>query len=199
MIQLKGMRKASSLIIVFALAIGSVFGQASNTKSGEKERFTANNKSGECSIKGTSTLHDWESTIEDFSISATKDGDLIAADFTVVVGSIKSGHNGMDKNTYKALREDQHPKITFSASNLKISGEGLIKGQGDLTIAGQTKRIPVVFSMASWLEDTMTIVGEITINMTDYGVDPPVALLGTIKTGEEIVFAVNTTLNKVNN
>lgn len=154
--------------------------------------------SGESSIAGTSTLHDWESRIEDFSIRAERMGDLIDADFTVVVNSIKSGRPGMDPNTYKALKQSEHPNIRFKAKGLQITNNSLIKGFGDLTIAGQTKRIPVAFDMASWAEDSMTITGEIKILMTDYGVDPPVALFGTVKTGDEVTFKINTTLTKAN-
>ncbi|NND94634.1 MAG: YceI family protein [Flavobacteriales bacterium] len=188
----------SVLVLLFAFTLVS-YGQASNPDADIKEEYECKNMAGECSIKGTSTLHDWESKIEDFSINAVRDGDLIDADFKVRVKSIKSGHSGMDKNTYKALYEDQYPEIRFTADQLQIEANRFIRGHGDLTIAGTTRKIPVEFSMTSWIEDTMTIDGEITINMTDYGIKPPVALFGTVKTGEEIVFVINTTLNKVNN
>lgn len=34
--------------------------------------------------------------------------------------------------------------------------------------------------------EKVAFMGEIKINMTEFNVDPPTALLGTIKTGEEI-------------
>jgi polyisoprenoid-binding protein YceI len=170
-------------------------GQGMKAVEGGVETYVCD-KSGECSIAGTSTLHDWESRIEDFAINAHRSGDLIDADFTVVVKSIKSGRPGMDPNTYKALKESEHPTIRFKAKGLKISNNSLITGFGDLTVAGQTKRIPVEFKMASWVENTMTITGEIKILMTDYGVEPPVALFGTVKTGDEVTFKVNTTLDR---
>lgn len=193
------MKNLLSIAIVLSTSVFASYGQASNPDVALREEYECNNMSGECSIKGTSTLHDWESVIEDFSINAVRDGNFIDADFKVRVKSIKSGHSGMDKNTYKALYEDQFPEIRFTADQLKIESGNFITGQGDLTIAGTTRNISVEFSMASWIEDTMTINGEITINMTDYGIKPPVALFGTVKTGEEIVFVINTTLDKVNN
>ncbi len=193
------MTKYFSLLIFLLLTSSYSFAQGTSVEIDSKKQFKCDSSAGECSIQGTSTLHDWESEIEDFTINAVRDGDSIDADFKVIVKSIKSGHSGMDKNTYRALKEEDFPDIRFSGKNLNIKENSVISGYGNLTIAGETKRIPVSFSLASWIEDTMTITGEITINMRDYGVEPPVALLGTVKTGEEIVFVINTTLNRVKN
>ena len=193
------MTKYYSLLILFFLTSSFSFAQGALGELETKQQFKSDSRAGESSIQGTSTIHDWESVIEDFTINAVREGDLIDAEFTVIVESIKSGHSGMDKNTYRALKEEKFPAIYFSATDLKIKENKIITGYGNLTIAGQTKRIPVSFTMASWLEDTLTITGEITINMRDYGVEPPVALLGTVKTGEEIVFVINTTLSRVIN
>ena len=37
----------------------------------------------------------------------------------------------------------------------------------------------------------MSIVGEKSIKMTSYGVEPPTALLGTIKTGDDLTIKFN--------
>jgi len=186
-----------SILVVFAAMYGQ--SQAPDVRLEERQEFKCDAKAGECSIKGTSTLHDWESDVEEFSIVALRDGDMISAEFNVVVKSIKSGHSGMDKNTYNALNSDAYPEITFTAKDLKIDENKAIVGTGNLSIAGQTKSIPVRFDMACWVEETMTISGEIEIKMTEYGVDPPVALFGTVKTGDDIVFVINTTLQRVKN
>jgi len=190
------MKNSISTLMALLFSI-SALSQIPDSANSASKQFKCDASAGECSIQGTSTLHDWESEVENFTINAVRVGDQIEAQFKVVVESIKSGHSGMDRNTYKALKMDQYPDITFSASDLQIEEELLIKGFGNLTIAGVTKRIPVSFSMTTWLENTMTITGKITINMRDYGVEPPVALLGTVKTGEEIVFVINTTLNQI--
>ena len=56
-------------------------------------------------VSGTSSLHDWESTVEDFEHTATVtvEGNTLIKmnqlEFTVPVKSIKSGKGGMDKKT----------------------------------------------------------------------------------------------------
>ena len=104
--------------------------------------------------------------------------------FAADVKSIKSGQSGMDKNIYKALKSDDFPKIEFKSENLKIEGNE-ITGKGTLTIAGQSKEINVNLELIK--KDPRNIVsGTIALKMTEYGIKPPTAVFGTIKTGDEI-------------
>ena len=145
--------------------------------------------SSEMSVKGTSTLHDWESTVDVFEASAQVDGNSLKnVAFKAQVESIKSGKSGMDKNTYKALMSDKYPEILFSADDLKMSGSE-ITGTGRLTIASTTQSIPVNLSFETWAEGTYTIFGNIDLKMTDYGIDPPRAMMGTVRTGDDITIS----------
>lgn len=200
------MKKIIACFALIAFAACNVYSQAKMNNanaeisiSTDAEQYVSDNSSTELSIAGTSTLHDWESKVKEFVIKATRNGNSISANLVVQVNSIKSGKPGMDNNTYKALKESDYPTITFMAADLLIANGQTISGKGDLTIAGKTRRIPVTFSMASWLEGTITIVGEIKITMTDYGVTPPIALFGTVKTGDDIIFKINTTLKQITN
>ena len=148
--------------------------------------FQSDGNSSKMSILGTSTLHDWESVVENFTVTASiKDGNLVDVKLDVVVKSIKSGKGGMDKNTYKAMKEDQFPKIKFSAKELSVS-ETKLTGTGQLTIAGKTKSIPVNFSFEKWNNDTFQVSGQIDLVMSEYGIDPPTAMMGAIKTGDKV-------------
>ena len=158
--------------------------------------FKSDASSSKMSILGTSTLHDWESVVEDFTVTATVgDNKVSNVNLNVVVKSIKSGKNGMDKNTYNAMNADQFPNIKFSANELMISGTNL-KGTGQLTIAGNTKSIPVNFSFEKWNEDTFQVIGKVDIIMSEYGVDPPTAMLGTIKTGDKVTIKFEIPMTK---
>ncbi|MBI2729884.1 MAG: YceI family protein [Sphingobacteriales bacterium] len=44
--------------------------------------------------------------------------------FTRNVESLKSEHNAMDKNTYKAMKMDKYPNITFTASSVTVKQAG---------------------------------------------------------------------------
>jgi polyisoprenoid-binding protein YceI len=57
---------------------------------------------------------------------------------------------------------------------------------GNLTIAGVTK--PVKFKSEYQVKGSdVHFTGSYSFKMTDFGIDPPTAVMGTIKTGDEIV------------
>ena len=106
--------------------------------------YTVDAKNSSVSISGTSTLHDWESTIESYAGSATSDQEFLKnVSFTVTVKSIKSGKSGMDKNTYETLKADEYPRISFDASQLQVSGTSISAvREGSLTHTGERNSPP---------------------------------------------------------
>jgi len=137
-------------------------------------------------ITGTSTVHDWEIDVTSFSAKAVLKGESIEkVEFSAEVESLKSGTSSMDNNTYKALNADKYPTIKFRGKNM-TGNNGKINIKGDLTISGVTKPVAFKATQERWAEQSMTFKGTYTFNMSDFGVDPPRALLGTIRTGDEI-------------
>jgi len=159
-------------------------------------------------IHGTSNLHDWDETVGivtgDGIVNWNSDGsfDLEAVNIKMDVHSIKSTEgNMMNNNTYKALKADSNPEITFVlTSPVKSIAAGAghsITVKINLTIAGVTKGVDMPVTAIAQKNGSVTFEGSETIKMTDFGVKPPVALLGTLKTGDAItihfktVFATN--------
>lgn len=138
-------------------------------------------------IQGTSTLHDWESTVEEYSVS----GNITEAgpsqiEVVIAVGSIKSGRSSvMDSKTYDALRLEDHPQIRFQTDQLPMAGNQM-RGSGQLTIAGVTRQVTVTGTLTQQSDGTWLAKGKVPLRMTDFGVDPPTAMLGTLKTGDDI-------------
>lgn len=158
---------------------------------------------GELMVTGTSTLHDWEITADQISGTLVLDtsGELpVIKDltFSVLAESLKSGKESMDNNTYKALKTDDHKNITFRMRRFgkiepMVAPEDRYRASvaGDLTVAGQTRQIELNFTLT--LENGQArIKGTEPMKMTDYKIDPPRALLGTIKTGDAIEIEFNT-------
>ncbi|UAM98651.1 YceI family protein [Polaribacter litorisediminis] len=151
-------------------------------------------------INGTSTLHDWESIVEktvaQLATNELNNQKIETLNVSVEVISIKSGKNLMDKLTYKALKYEDHPNITFIFKKGEIINEGAkhidIKLIGDLTIAGVTKSVAVETKINK-SGKPIILKGSHKLKMTDFGIEPPKALLGTIKTGNEITIAFNLT------
>ncbi|HTA26291.1 MAG TPA: YceI family protein, partial [Bacteroidia bacterium] len=74
-----------------------------------------------------------------------------------------------------------------------------ISAKGTLTIAGVTKPIDMLIKVSAPNQGYLTFEGSQTIKMTDYGITPPTALLGTMKTGNEITINFKTVFTITSN
>jgi polyisoprenoid-binding protein YceI len=137
------MKKAViTMILVFAVSVVIHAQVAYNTSSAKIE------------ITGTSTLHDWSMASEKAYCNASFKFDganlinLSSLSFVISVQSLKSDHNGMDKNAYKALRAEKYPLISFNSSYANIHSNSpnsyVISANGKLTISGVTKDVWLV-------------------------------------------------------
>lgn len=155
------------------------------------------------SIKGTSNLHDWESVAKEARAngSVTVDAGTLKAipslTVEVPVKSIKSPKGSvMDNKTYDALKAKSFPNITFKlekVTNLTKKADTYdINATGALTIAGVTNKIEMYVKGKVAADGSVTFSGSKKLKMTDYKIDPPTALFGTMTTGNdiEIVFQV---------
>ncbi len=142
-------------------------------------------------VSGTSSLHDWESTVEDFEHTATVtvEGNTLIKmnqlEFTVPVKSIKSGKGGMDKKTYEALRETDYPTISYNLISAIPQSGNTVTSTGELIIAGKKRKVSMDVNYEIY-SNIIVFRGELTIKMSDYEISPPTALMGTIKTGDEV-------------
>lgn len=166
--------------------------------------------SGKNMVKGTSSLHDWQCVVEKQSGSAVinTSGTLSIPSLTVTMDassmkSVKADGKyydaSMDKNMYKALNTAKYPNIVYtltSISNVKTTGNtSTFNATGNLTVAGKTNRVtfPVKAVVAG---NNVTFTGTTKFKMTSFDIKPPTALLGTIKTGDDVTIVFNTTFSK---
>jgi len=158
-------------------------------------------------IHGTSTLHDWTSNVNEVKGTATieyANKELKAikdVDITVAVKSIDSGKGSvMDNNTYNALMAEKYPNIEYTLTKVNaITKENSIykvSTTGKLTIAGTTKAIDMDVQATVLPDGKLQFEGSKKIDMTTFDVEPPTALLGTIKTGKEVEISFKTTLSQ---
>jgi polyisoprenoid-binding protein YceI len=151
-------------------------------------------------VDGDSSLHPWFAESSSLTASLTVDAEAatpaavaaaVAAGkpatmtVTIPVASLKSEHSGLDKNLRKALSADKYPDIVYSLERYEAKGPRLDAG-GKLTIAGMSK--PAVLVATATVSGSAYVVdGQQTLLMTDYGVKPPVMMMGAIKTANKIV------------
>lgn len=147
------------------------------------------------SISGTSNLHEWHEVAKDFTIEiglSAEDAVTPVIDkvsLSCRTSSIVSDNSIMTNKTHEALGVDRHPVITFSSaqqSSLVVrNGEFSSTISGELTIKGVRKQvaIPVKGSLTG---NKLNVTGSKTIKMSDFDVKAPVALMGTLKTGDDV-------------
>ena len=158
------------------------------------------------SLEGQSTLHAYSSTATKVEATAELDGTFAAdaADaraavaggalkslrVAVPVAALKSGESGLDKNLQKALKQDTAPVIRFTLVDYKAEeakdGSLLVKAHGRLSIAGVEKDT-VVEAACRFSPGGVEVTGAKDVLMSDYGIKPPVLMLGAIKTADKVV------------
>lgn len=144
-------------------------------------------------ITGTSTLHDWE-MISDNGVLTANVGVTAIKDvvFKIPVKSLKSGKAAMDENAFKAMNADKHKEIVFKALTIDtLSGNTEVNGS--MTVNGVTKPITVPVKVYN-TKTGFTLTGYVLMKMTDFKVEPPVYMFGTIKTGDDIRVQFNVNL-----
>lgn len=157
--------------------------------------------SSQMTISGTSSLHDWESIVEEIHGTATlvlvdsKVEDIKDLVVTIPARGIKSGHTIMDDKTYRALMDGEYPNIVFRGTGIEETSDNSLLVSGILSVAGVEKEveIPVVYELN---EQKLIVSGSLDLKMTDFNIEPPTALFGTLKTGDEITISFNSELRE---
>lgn len=151
----------------------------------------------ELKVEGTSTIHDWHMSTSEASgkaeliVNGVQVESINSLEVSFVAKTLKSGKGGMDKNAYKALDTKKHESISFQFSALEQTSADSLIATGKLTISGVTN--DVTMTVAYKVEEGgVRFMGKLPIKFTDFKIDPPTAVFGTIKTGDELDLSFNT-------
>lgn len=149
-------------------------------------------------ITGTSNLHDWEMNLKkmEASFQASSEQSLIKSiqgvNFKCRSTDLLSESSIMNDKAHDALKAKPYPEISFSNTIVEKwtiqndKGKGLITG--DLRLAGKTRRISIPFE-GSITNNSLQVNGTCKLLMSDFGISPPSAMLGALKTGNEVTIA----------
>jgi polyisoprenoid-binding protein YceI len=185
------MRGAIVFLLSFLLSVGLM-----------AQQYTLS--SFEMTISGTSTLHDWTSVVNDVQAEAVLVWNenrlerIPSLEVKARSESIISGKGSiMDNKTWTALKKDAFPHIVFELKKATISAElpYNISAFGNLSIAGVTRAVQLRVQGEPVEHGRIRFTGQYDLLMTDFGIDPPTALMGSLQTGDaitvnfEVVFA----------
>ena len=158
-----------------------------------QEVYKLQPKNSKLVVEGTSTVHDWEVESTEFNaetrlqVNQNNVSQVSQVLFTTPAESLKSGKRMMDSKIQEALKTKKHPEIKFSLKESEaINGEkAMITGL--LTIAGETKEVDVTVNFDAKNPQNLGVTGQVPLKMSDFNIEQPTAMMGTIKTGDEVV------------
>jgi polyisoprenoid-binding protein YceI len=183
-------------LAVIGLILTYPLGQLRAQDSGRTIDFSARSQ---ISVEGTSTVHDWSCEVESFSGQVTMDrsaddplDNVTGTSLTIPVAEMECGRNTMNRKLREAFKADDHPDLSFTAEKITVKNDesgapSTLSVPGNLTMAGVTRSIEVSARGEQTSDGHLKFTGQHELNMTTYDMDPPTAMFGTIRTGEDVV------------
>ena len=146
----------------------------------------------EFTVSGTSTVRGWTCSVR--GTAQVRSGSSTAAPgfgtgvqsatLTVPVGDFECPDETMTEHLLEAMKPAEFAAITFRLESYEASSDGA-EASGTLTIQDVTK--PVSFPISLTPSGAgVEIAGELGLDMTEYGVEPPVVLLGLLRVRPQI-------------
>jgi polyisoprenoid-binding protein YceI len=203
-------RRTSLTALGCALAIG-LYAAAPTTATGQEAAPSPLRlMSSRVSLAGTSNIHAYTASstaarVVRFKVSSgvfgehvweeiLKPGALEAFEISIPAATLSSPKEGLDKNMHKALKVTEHPDITFRLSRLEgADASGAMRGVGILKIVGVEREV-VLTLKTQRTDGNLTVTGEVPLLMTDFGITPPKAMLGMLKTDPKVTITFETVL-----
>jgi hypothetical protein len=151
-------------------------------------------------LEGDSNLHEWKCEATQFLPELRVERPAPGAPPTSVdralldvpVGKIECGNGKMNDNLRKALKAAQFPSISFVVTGAEffdtgVKGELELLAKGNLYVAGNGQNLQFQVSGTDTGDGALLVRGQLTIKMTDFGIQPPTAMMGLLKTKNEVV------------
>jgi polyisoprenoid-binding protein YceI len=192
----------SAMALTMWAAAGAAFAGGQTPLAIDSARIT---------ISGTSNIHAYTASTTtvrvtraqvagvpegpDFWANVLKPGCLEAFEVAIPAATLTSPREGVDKNMHDALQVKGHPDIVFRLLRLEPRSEaaGALRGVGVLQIAGVDREVNLDITTERQ-NSTLTVRGRVQFLMTDFGIKPPTAMLGMLKTDPKVTVTFETVL-----
>jgi polyisoprenoid-binding protein YceI len=141
-------------------------------------------------VEGTSTVRGFRCESTQVTGTADAAGTELSqvgqarGEITIPVQTLDCGNRTMDGHMRNALKAAQNPSIRFRATSVRVTptspAQGTVAMTGPLTIAGQTREVSIN-GTATREGSALRVRGSERITMTDFGVQPPRLMAGTMR------------------
>lgn len=144
-------------------------------------------------VSGTSTVRGWTCeakgvvTVTPGKTSSPVPGfasGVESATVTVPLKAFKCPNDEMTQHLNEAMKSDKFPEIVFRLEKYEAGG-GQTQATGTMTILGASQQVifPATLKASG---KGVEIAGNTRLDMTKFGVEPPVVMLGLLKVGPQI-------------
>ena len=194
--------RAVTFVLACALAATAPFatGIAANNRNAEALTFTA----ARVTLEGTSNIHGFTATttaihVKELSVANAGEGEALdqvlrpgaleRLEIVIPTTTLSSPRDGVDKNMHKALKAQDYPEIRFRLKGLEVAGDAY-RVTGLLSIAGVEKDVTLAVR-AERKGATLAVTGTTDLLMTDFGITPPKAMLGMLRTNAKVQIRID--------
>jgi YceI-like domain len=167
--------------------------------------------SAKVTVSGTSTVLDWSATTnraltrnvkvtrdlpggDFFWVGVIQPGAVESFQVVVPVAALHSDRDNFTADMHAALKADVFPDIVFTLTRMEKKAGGA-KAVGTLTVAGVEKEIALNL-VTSLRDGKLMVSGSLDVVMTDFGITPPTAMMGVLKTDPKVTIRFETMLGK---
>ena len=184
----------NTIILILPLLYAGMF------TNSESQSFELDRNNASIIINGTSTLHKWDMHLKafdckaDFLMEGSRLRSIENVSFSCNTTDLTSDNSLMDKKAYAAMNAPVFPEISFKMTSATeiLTGNAKFSSsmRGNLLVAGKSVSVSIPVEGAVFNENgysTITVSGETELKMSDFGISPPVLMLGALKTGDRIM------------
>ena len=137
------------------------------------------------SVSGTSTIRGWTCSAKGV-IAATG---AQTATVTVQVKSFVCPNDEMTQHLLETMKADKFPEIVYRLEKYEAAG-AQAQATGAMTINGVTQPLSFPVAMKESAQGVL-VEGNTRLDMTKFGVDPPVVMLGMLKPTQHPTFILS--------
>jgi hypothetical protein len=155
-------------------------------------------------LSGTSNVHDysaWTDTVRVTRVvlapgvdpqtwwdDVVRPGVLQHFEIAIPVATLTSRDAGLDQKMYEALEADTNRDIVFRLTRLEPASTGVLLAIGKVRVAGVEREVVMPLQVQR-RDETLVVKGRVPLLMTDFGITPPTAMLGILKTDPKVMVA----------
>jgi polyisoprenoid-binding protein YceI len=145
-------------------------------------------------VSGTSTIRGWTCSAKGVIAVTAGTGSskpvpgfangVQAATVTVPLKAFSCPNEEMTQHLLEAMKADKFSEIVYRLERYEVTGEQ-VQATGSMTITGVTQPMsfPVVLKASA---EAVQVEGNTRLDVTKFGVEPPVVMLGMLKVGPQI-------------